>query len=199
MRELGRYGAIWFAWCAGDRMGEQSSGGGEVKPRFIVDAMLGDLARWLRMLGYDTIYDKNMPDWKQLEIASEQGRILLTRDRGLYIRARKRGVRSLLVYGDNIVDRLYIVAKKFKLRLEMNPDSSRCPLCNAPLRRASRSEVKGRVPSRVYERYDTFWVCSSCGQVYWRGGHWRGIVATLEEVRRKVGQRSRATSHAQTR
>jgi len=177
----------------------QSSGGNGAKPRFIVDAMLGDLARWLRMLGYDTVYDKNMPDWKQLEIAAEQGRILLTRDRGLYIRARKRGIRSLLVHGDDIIDRLYIVAKTFKLRLEMDPDSSRCPLCNAPLRRVDKSEVKGRVPLRVYERYDTFWVCSGCGQVYWRGGHWRGILATLEEVKKKMGQRSRATSPAQTR
>ncbi|HIP66102.1 MAG TPA: hypothetical protein EYH08_06235 [Pyrodictium sp.] len=180
-------------------MGEQRSGDDGAKLRFIVDAMLGDLARWLRMLGYDTIYDRNMPDWKQLEIAAEQGRILLTRDRGLYIRARKRGIRSLLVHGDNIVDRLYTVAKTFKLRLEIDPDNTRCPLCNTPLRRVDKSEVRGRVPPKVYERHDTFWICSGCGQVYWRGGHWRGIIATLEEVKRRMGQRSRATSPTQTR
>lgn len=156
-----------------------------VKPRFIVDSMLGSLARWLRMMGYDTLYARNWHDSRILEEAMSTGRIVVTRDRGLYRRALRRGLQAVLVVED-VAKSLAILSASYGIKLEVNPDQSRCPLCNAPLRRASREEVRGRVPPEVYERYNEFWICTGCGQVYWRGGHWRGIVKVLEEARRHL-------------
>jgi len=157
----------------------------EHRKRFIADSMLGSLARWLRMLGYDTLYAKNWHDARILEVAEQEGRTVVTRDHGLYVRAVKRGLEAVLV-PEEVEDALAILALRFGLRLEVDPDRSRCPHCNAPLRRATREEVSGKVPPRVLERHGEFWVCSGCGQVYWRGGHWRGIEATLAEARKRL-------------
>lgn len=162
----------------------------EKELKFIVDSMLGSLARWLRMLGYDTFYAKNWHDSRILEEAEKSGRILVTRDRGLYRRALRRGIEAVLVY-ENVVESLAKLHRVYGIRLEIDPDKSRCPLCNAPLRRASKEEVKGRVPPRVFEAYDEFWVCTGCGQVYWRGGHWRGINEILIEARRLAKEQRR--------
>ncbi|NOZ88845.1 MAG: hypothetical protein GXO15_02870 [Crenarchaeota archaeon] len=145
--------------------------------------MLGSLARWLRMLGYDTIYAKGWHDGRILEEAARSNRILVTRDHGLYVRAKRRGVEAAYV-GEDVAEALALLALRYGIVLELEPDRSRCPLCNAPLRLADREEVRGRVPPRVYESVDRFWVCTGCGQVYWVGGHWRGIEARLAEARR---------------
>ncbi|BEP17130.1 hypothetical protein PYJP_04820 [Pyrofollis japonicus] len=158
------------------------------EPKFIVDSMLGSLARWLRMLGYDTLYAKNWHDSRILEEAEKSGRILVTRDRGLYRRALRRGIEAVLVY-ENVVESLAKLHRVYGIRLEIDPNKSRCPLCNAPLRRVSKEEVRGRVPPRVFEAYEEFWVCTGCGQVYWRGGHWRGINEILVEARRLARSR----------
>jgi uncharacterized protein with PIN domain len=157
------------------------------KHRFIVYSMLGSLARWLRMMGYDTVYAKNWHDARIIETAEKEGRIIVTRDHGLYVRAVKRGLTAILV-PEVLEDALALLALRFGIPLEVDPDRSRCPLCNAPLRKASPEEVRGKVPPRVLERYSEFWVCTGCGQVYWRGGHWRGIEKTLSEARKRLAE-----------
>ncbi len=154
---------------------------------FIVDSMLGSLARWLRMLGYDTVYAKGWHDSRILDEAAATGRIIVTRDRGLYRRALRRGIEAVFV-SDDIAEALAKLGATYGIRLEIDPDRSRCPLCNTPLKRIEKSEVKGRVPPRVYEAYNEFWICPRCGQVYWRGGHWRGINETLEEARKLLAK-----------
>lgn len=169
--------------------------GDEQEPRFIVDSMLGSLARWLRMLGYDTVYARDWHDSRILEIAAREGRILVTRDRSLYTRARRRGLRTVYVVPD-VVKSLAILAQKTSLRLSIDPSKSRCPLCNAPLREADKDEVRGRVPQRVLELYDKFWVCTGCGQVYWMGGHWKTIRQMLEKAMSIAQQRPRRVTGA---
>ena len=161
-------------------------GSGGDRPRFIVDSMLGDLARWLRILGYDTLYYRNAPDPRIVKVALEQGRIIVTRDRGLAILARKKGARYVLVRGERIEEVLAEVAAATGIALYADPSRSRCPLCNGVLRHVQRHEVKDRVPPEVYARYEDFWVCTRCGQVYWRGSHWRMIEETLAKARQLV-------------
>ncbi len=156
---------------------------GVEKPRFIVDSMLGDLARWLRLLGYDTLYYRNAPDPRIVREALEQGRIIVTRDRGLAILARKRGARVVLLHGESLEEMLAELHLRAGVALYAEPSRSRCPLCNAPLRHVPKHEVKDRVPPEVYARYEDFWVCTRCGQVYWRGSHWRKIEETLAKAR----------------
>ncbi len=158
----------------------------EEEVKFVVDTMLGDLARWLRMLGYDVVYSRKLTDWQVLRIAEKDKRIILTRDRGLHARALRRGLKSILILSDDIEDRLYAVAKRYNIRLYILFDKTRCPLCNTLLIRVDKEKVKGEVPGPVYERYYDFWKCPKCGKVYWRGRHWIKIEEILERVRKRI-------------
>ncbi|MEZ0393555.1 MAG: Mut7-C RNAse domain-containing protein [Desulfurococcaceae archaeon] len=153
------------------------------EPKFVVDAMLGGVARWLRLLGYDTVYRKDLADWEILRIAERDGRIVVTRDRGLHRRALKRGLTSIYLWQDDMAERLAHLAATAGIRLSVDLERSRCPLCNGELRKVSKEAVKDKVPRRVYELYSDFWMCTRCGQVYWIGGHWRGIENELSKAR----------------
>jgi len=152
-------------------------------PRFIVDTMLGNVARWLRMLGYDTLYFRRIQDWRILDIASKENRVIITRDRGLYRRARKKGLEALFLEQDDMAERLAYISLREGIRLYIDLELSRCPICNGELVKVSRELVRGKVPRRVYEKHSDFWVCKRCGKVYWMGSHWRGIEETLEKAR----------------
>lgn len=153
------------------------------EPRFIVDTMLGNVARWLRLLGYDTIYHRKLEDWRILLLASREGRIILTRDRGLHHRALRRGLKSILLEQDTMEERLAYLALKTGIRLYVDVDKSRCPVCNGELVRVNKEYVKGHVPQRVYEKHNDFWMCRKCGKIYWMGRHWKGIEETLRRAR----------------
>jgi len=145
--------------------------------------MLGNVARWLRMLGYDTLYFKKIEDWKILSMALKDERVILTRDHGLCSRARKKGAKCLLIEQDTMEERLAYISMKTGIRLYMDLDRSRCPLCNYELVKVNREAVKDKVPRRVYERHSDFWYCRKCGKVYWIGKHWKGIEETLKKAR----------------
>jgi len=164
-------------------------GGQAGEARFIVDTMLGDVARWLRLMGYDTLYSSRYEDWEILRAAEEEGRIIVTMDRGLYSRARRRGLRAVLVSSFETPARLAEVSLQAPLRLEADPRRSRCPECNSPLVEVrDKSKLRGRVPPAALEAYDVFYVCPRCGKVYWEGSHWRNIRRILEEAREIRGR-----------
>ncbi|QIW23065.1 hypothetical protein EWF20_02085 [Sulfolobus sp. S-194] len=148
--------------------------------KFIVDAMLGKLARWLRILGYDTLYSNNYEDWKILKIAEETQRVIITRDRGLCIRARKKNLECFLVYSsEDLIDILAKLSKKYKIDLNADPNFSRCTECNGVLEKID----------------DNKWKCTKCGKEYWKGSHWRTIENTLIKARSKIkNNESRAIS-----
>ncbi len=153
--------------------------------QFVADAMLGKLARWLRIMGYDTLCAADMPvdDDDLLNIALDEGRILLTRDRELYHRAIDAGVRAVFVASTDIVAQLVQLVKLVGLELRDTPAKTICPSCNGSLYPASRSDVRGLVPATVLDTHREFWVCQSCGKVFWEGSHWRRIKEIVENVR----------------
>lgn len=152
---------------------------------FVVDAMLGDLAKWLRILGRSTFYEPYASDEHLISVAREHGAVLLTRDRRLSERAVAEGVRALYLGGVELGDSLAALARLFSLRLEVDLSDTRCPLCNGRLRAASRSEVEERLPRGVVERHDLFLVCESCGHVYWPGSHLRRMREFLRWVKQR--------------
>lgn len=149
---------------------------------FLLDGMLGALARWLRICGYDAEYVNDASDEELIRRATAEGRVLLTRDRLLYRKAVKAGAEALLVEEGTDAEKLASVSRRFDLVLD--PERSRCPRCDAPLEVVDREGVRGKVPPRSLEAYDMFWICRSCGKVYWRGSHWGKIVETVEEAAR---------------
>lgn len=151
--------------------------------KFIADMMLGRLARWLRLYGYDTLYGVEDDD-EIIEIARREGRVILTRDSGLAERARKFGLKVILL-GSNSLEGQVRELKRFGVEFqELFPPNARCPKCNGPIRPVPKEEVKDRVPQKVYESYDEFYVCEDCGQVYWPGRQWREMLKIDERLRR---------------
>ena len=144
---------------------------------FIVDGMLGSLTRWLRIAGYDSIYFRGMDDGLLLEETRDSSRILLTRDRELYHRSQKLGLRSLYLESEDTNAQLSYL--KTVLDLELSASNSRCPRCNGLLMEAQKVDVRDLVPSESFNAFDEFWVCGDCSRAYWKGSHWEKIRETL--------------------
>lgn len=138
------------------------------RPRFIADAMLGRLARWLRTLGYDTAFDDAIRDDELVRRAFTEGRHVLTRDRKLFEEWRIGG--GLLLRSDRPLEQMAEVAATFGLVPTGNL-FSRCRICNEPLQPVEREAVRTRVPARVWTRTRVFTRCPRCDRVYWEGSH----------------------------
>ncbi|WP_048152010.1 Mut7-C RNAse domain-containing protein [Palaeococcus ferrophilus] len=150
--------------------------------RFIADMMLGRLARWLRLYGYDTLYGVEEDD-EIIRVALEEDRVILTRDCGLAERAEKLGGRVILLGSNDLEEQVGELKRRGVTFRELFPPSARCPKCNGPIRRVSKDYVKGKVPESVYERYDEFYVCKNCGQIYWPGRQWREMLKIDKRLR----------------
>lgn len=145
--------------------------------RFLADNMLGRLATWLRLLGYDTAYLPHTDDHELARAARAENRILLTRDVEL---TRRRGIRSVLIESEQIAEQLRQVFRE--LRLTAREAFSRCAECNVTLDAVSQAAVRGEVPPYVYQTQTRFRRCPRCGRVYWRGTHWARMVAQIEDT-----------------
>lgn len=146
-------------------------------PSFIVDGMLGRLARWLRIAGYDTLYYRDMDDGVLIEKSLESSRVLLSRDRELIMRAKKKGVDAVLLNDEPVDNHLELL--KNTLNLNLSSLFSRCPTCNGELFQISKENIVDRVPETSLEAFNEFWECNSCRNVYWKGSHWKNIHETL--------------------
>ena len=135
---------------------------------FVADAMLGTLAKWLRILGYDTLFDPALDDHKLIRLARAENRVLLTRDRQLALR---RGVRVLLITSEHLDDQICQVLAD--LELVPNRSFSRCPVCNEPLETIDRAAAQAQVPAYVARTHKAFRRCPGCERIYWRGTHWQ--------------------------
>ena len=151
--------------------------------KFLCDAMLGGLAKWLRAAGYDTYYARegtDISDGSLVRMALEEGRVLLTRDRGFLERkpVRDREVSLLMVPHLPVEDQLRLVARSFGLAQH----TSRCMECNGELETVQVSAVLDRIPPGVIRDHQSFFSCRGCGRVFWHGSHWERICGRLERV-----------------
>jgi uncharacterized protein with PIN domain len=145
--------------------------------KFLADAMLGRLARWLRAAGYDTAYDPALDDPALLRLARAEGRIVLTADRAL---AQSRGARVLLVTADDLTRQLAQVLNE--LGPPPAPAFSRCLACNGALEPADRASLVGLLPHYILNKYTLFSRCPNCQRIYWPGTHWARMRAVLDEL-----------------
>ncbi|GBC99515.1 hypothetical protein HRbin17_02040 [bacterium HR17] len=160
---------------------------GDAAPRFIADVMLGKLARWLRILGYDVAYDPRADDEQLVRQAVAEGRTLLTKDRRLVERWRKklRQHGYLLLASDDWREQLRQTVHHFRLDTH-NHRLTRCPDCNGVLEAVDKEAVRYRVPFFVFAHYDRFARCQRCGKVYWAGSHYERISTALDELLRET-------------
>lgn len=158
--------------------------------RFVVDGMLGGLAKWLRMLGHTVAYDSKSTDNELLNKAAAEDRVLLTRDEELYRRAVAKNLPALLVTGTREEERLAQVAKSFHISLRVEMAQTKCPECGTALEQVLKKDVLDQVPTTSLKLYNEFWRCAntSCRKVYWKGSHWNRINQTLVDSEKLVGQ-----------
>lgn len=149
--------------------------------RFVLDVHLGTLARRLRLVGIDTAYRNDADDDTLISQANEQGRMLLTKDRGLLCRRRLRA--GAYVRGARPDDQLTDVLDRFAPSLA---PWSRCPACNGLLAEAGKPSVDAQLRPGTRRCYEFFSRCRDCGQVYWRGAHGDRLGAIIDSAQATV-------------
>lgn len=156
------------------------------EPRFVADAMLGRLARWMRVLGFDVEYGRAARDAAICRQAVRESRVVLTRDHALLRRRLLRGAPGrLLVASDRLGQQLAQVIGAFGLVVDERRLFSRCAACNGLVLRSSADALRGRVPPYVLRTSPRLSQCSRCGKPYWEGTH-RALA--LRHVRHLLGR-----------
>ncbi len=152
--------------------------------RFIVDVHLKTLARRLRMLGFDTLYDRTLEDRRLAEYSKKEDRALLSRDTQLLM--RNSITRGMYVRSTHPKEQLLEVIRRFAL-LERIVPFYRCILCNGELSVITKSEITaGAIPPAVWERTETFYRCKSCGKYYWKGSHVDRMLEIITEIQQAL-------------
>jgi uncharacterized protein len=147
----------------------------EPAPRLLVDAMLGRLARWLRLLGYDAAYWRDGSDEALIVAARAEERLIVTRDLAL---ARRRGVRAVLIAAEGLDEQ--IVEARTALG-GSPPPFTRCSVCGGELTDLPHAVARDLVPPYVWQTQTQFSRCAVCGRVYWRGTHWPALQRRLAQ------------------
>lgn len=156
------------------------------RPAFAVDAMLGNLARKLRILGFDSKYFSSIEDTRLIELAKEENRVIVTKDEDLTKSAEKIGLTTVLIRGNDEINQIIQITARLSLSdFVMDTNSSRCVNCNGKLGSIEKSRLANRVPTGIYERQDQFWICSDCQKIYWEGTHF----VKLQEFVAKLNKR----------
>jgi len=148
--------------------------------KLLADCMLGKLAKWLRMLGYDTAYLPDADDDELVRIAVREDRILLTRDTRL---CDRRMVRKRCVFVDWGSTREQVRQVIDTLGLTVSEDTlfTRCAVCNGEITTIDKADVKGRVPPYVYKTQTDYGYCAACDKIYWRGTHVQHVLEALRD------------------
>jgi uncharacterized protein with PIN domain len=144
---------------------------------FVCDSMLGKLSRWLRVLGYDTIYSSNFSDEELISyVKKNRSRILLTRDKKLHDEFYKERFKVILIRDHKIANQLAYLNKLLNINLEVDPKCSRCSFCNNILVEIEFNDsIRGLVPPKIRLKNRLYWFCENCNKVFWKGKMWPNI------------------------
>ncbi len=157
----------------------------EARPRFVADVMLGRLAKWLRIAGFDVLYSNRFTDDELAALSRRDGRILLSRDTRLLV--RKVVTEFIFLESDRIQDQIRQVFRSTRTK-DLRGLLTRCLSCNDLLNDAPKESVKENVPPYVFETQAQFKSCPKCRKIYWAGTHRQSVVRTLETLLRNAGE-----------
>lgn len=155
--------------------------------RFVVDVNLGKLAKYLRLLGFDTCNDGRLDDADLVEISVVERRILLTKDRGLLKRAAV--THGYLVREVKPKDQIVEVVRRFDLAGSITP-FARCVECNGVIKPVPKDQILHLLEPLTKRYFDEFRSCPGCGRVFWRGSHYERLAGLVDEIVSEVGASS---------
>ncbi|UCC40360.1 MAG: Mut7-C RNAse domain-containing protein [Candidatus Aminicenantes bacterium] len=146
---------------------------------FIVDCMLGKLAKWLKILGFDALYFSKIEDSDLLALAQKEGRVLLSRDNGLI--EKSRNIETLFIESEAWNTQVEQVLNEFGLWEDVSP-YSRCIECNIELKDLPKGRARNLVTPFVFEQAESFALCPECDRVFWKGTHHKDMEFKIEEI-----------------
>ncbi|MDP3732015.1 MAG: Mut7-C RNAse domain-containing protein [Candidatus Omnitrophota bacterium] len=148
--------------------------------KFILTKELGRLVKWLRILGFDTVYYNQDNPSSLIIQALRDERMILTRNQRL---PQGRGLKIVLIKNEKIKNQVEEILKTLKIRLDSEAMFSRCILCNEGLVEIAKDKLKDKVPEYVFKTQEVFLTCPECKRIYWQGTHWGNVQKTLEEIK----------------
>lgn len=158
--------------------------------KFLVDAMLGKLARFLRIFGYDALFANDLvefydmdpiPDKRLLTYAQQSNRIIITKDYPFYERINEK---AIYLEGEGVYNYLNQIKEKLEVKLDFSIEKARCTLCNSILKEVKeKSDIKDDVLQETYNHYNEFYRCINlkCKKIFWKGSHIDDIEKRLEK------------------
>jgi len=162
---------------------EERCGGEPAQIRFILDNHLGKLATYLRIFGFDVVYDNSFQDARLAIIAVDQGLTLLTRDRRLLMRSSI--ISGYCVRADLPPNQVAEVVERFGLQRHINP-FHRCLRCNHPLTSIHKESIINRLQPLTKRYFDEFYYCQACDQIYWQGSHYEKMLGLIADITQNI-------------
>jgi len=145
--------------------------------KFTCDSMLGRLAKWLRFLGYDTLFNPKLSKDKLISLSKKENRVFLTKDKKLLKKIDYFDV--YIVKNDDFPNRLREIVQEFDLNIKDNLFIL-CSECNSKVTKIEKSEIENRIPEKVKLYQEEYWYCNSCDKIYWKGTHYERMKKFLE-------------------
>jgi uncharacterized protein with PIN domain len=149
------------------------------RTRFILDVHLGRLARYLRMLGFDSAWRRECSDVEIIDQALLENRIILTRDIGIL--KQRRVTHGYWLRNTRPAAQLAEVVEALDLRGQVRP-FTRCMECNGLIRPVAPEGLAGRIDPDILGRFEAFWECAACSRVYWQGTHWWRMLRLVQSI-----------------
>ncbi|MBM2852603.1 MAG: uncharacterized protein HW420_1150 [Candidatus Nitrosotenuis sp.] len=157
------------------------------KPRFLADAMLGNIARKLRLFGFDCKYFAAIKDDQLLSIAKNENRILITKDHEFVNVCKKQDIPVIELFGQDEIDQIVEIYKKTSLtKCKIDMTGIRCTICNGVVQSIDKEKIIDRIPAKVAQNMQQFWLCDSCNHIYWKGTHIRNLQKFIDEINEKL-------------
>jgi len=158
----------------------------ENEPIFFVDAMLGNIAKKMRLMGYDSKYLADIGDDELITLAKKDKRIIISRDEDLIRKALKFGLEAIFVKNNQEIEQFREIIKKSNLKIfKINGDRARCPNCNSQTESVDKKNIQGKIPTKVLEYNDKFWECKICDKNFWEGTHIRNLQKFVGKLNEK--------------
>lgn len=166
------------------------------KPAFLVDSMLGSVARKLRFFGFDTIYVVNSPDDKIISFGINHDRFILTCDKDMYRRIVKAGAQGTLLKGSDDLEDISHTFLSYGTLLGQYMDvNSRCSVCNGLLAERSHAEIAEMINVKIKKRQKQFFQCKRCYKIYWEGSHYMRLMELSKRIDSRILERLKTLAH----
>ena len=155
--------------------------------KFAIDAMLGTIAKKMRILGFDCRYSSTIDDDALILVAKKENRVIITKDLKLANNAKKHDVAAIEVTTHTEKDQIVEIAKKMGWkRYEFYATNARCPICNGNLQNIEKSQVVDKMPPKIAQNIEEFWICQDCEHIYWEGTHIRNLQKLIAEINEQL-------------